>query len=465
MGSESGSGAPSDLPSLESLLTRARGLLDELTRFKEHASKRPYRQRSIPMRDFEGGIRSEITHLEKVASSNTNPDTTPNNGIDNIGEHKPLSGNTAAALRTSNLPSYALIWRTAKSSQGITAFRQWFRINPSASGRRTENKLKRAQKALVDIVAEDGEVWIKVSSITPKRILYDCAKEGWGRFGEGLEGSDAENEDQKTETSTPNGRDGSTGDIERDVPEIPLLRSARDLVAAAKANRVRGRIPQVRLILPRISKGDSSEIDLLLHQMTKLGCTLTLSPEYPSHEPNLEDVLDAMPVNPMARLSTTLNIDCTILISLISDISHVSNLKPESWFNAMLLEQLKFESEEALLPNILYPVLKGRRLVTTEKAAAQCRVIVETIGNENEKKRCTVLLDCCKEEEARKSLQQLSDYDVPADLLISIEVFRDDVVPVDAVPRSHISERLLVAVCGKLSKINGSVFGFGWRTG
>lgn len=56
-------------PSIDDLITRANTLLDEISRFKEHAASNNSRQRNVPMRDYEGGIRSEIDHLSKVARS------------------------------------------------------------------------------------------------------------------------------------------------------------------------------------------------------------------------------------------------------------------------------------------------------------------------------------------------------------------------------------------------------------
>ena len=399
------------------------------------------------MRDFEGGIRSEIEHLQKIASRQSR------NRDDDVRK-------TAATIRSSNLSSYELLWATAKRSRGVVAFRQWYRLEPSVVVRRNESK--QTKRALVDIVAEDGEEWVKVSSVNEKRLLFDVAKEGWGRFGEDRSdfGSEGEEEDMG-----PHANGISRAHREDDVPDIPLLKSARDLAAAARANRVRGRIPKVRVVLPRVKRGESSEVDLLLAKLEASGCGLALADDIHEANPDLSAVLDRMSVDPEARLSTTLNIDCTILTSLISDISHVAHLKPEPWYNAMLREQLRFEREETLLPSTLYPVLRGRRLVTTERAAEQCRVIVDTIGNEGEKVRCDALLGRRPASEARDTLKKLSDHDVPAGVQVPIEVVRDSEVPEGTTPRSALSPSLVKQVCGGLSEINRSVFGFGWKTG
>lgn len=249
------------------------------------------------------------------------------------------------------------------------------------------------------------------------------------------------------------------------IPSLPLITTARDLTIAARNNRVRGQKPTVHIVLPRISTPTNPETTLILSCLRELGCRITLGRDIPDPDPPLSTVLDTMPIDPMARLSPTLNIDCTILISLVSDISHIADLQPQDWYNKMLHEQLRFERQEALLPNILYPVLRGRTLLTTETAAKQCRAIVETIGNDGEKARCAALLDASDKTAAQETLRATTDHAIPTDLNLPVYVIPDDALPPDAQPRSPLSARLLEAVAAKLSTINRSVFLFGWRTG
>jgi hypothetical protein len=77
----------------------------------------------------------------------------------------------------------------------------------------------RAYSTLVDIVAQDGLEWVKVSSVTEKRIIWDLAKAGWV-----AESSDEESEDVE-------------GDDDLD-PE-GLQKQAEALVKACQATRVR----------------------------------------------------------------------------------------------------------------------------------------------------------------------------------------------------------------------------------
>lgn len=125
------------------------------------------------MRDFEGGLHAELEHLQRVGRGTQDP------------AEEALRA--ARATRSTNLSSYELIWATAKRSTGVTAFRQRYYLTPSPTDRRRGNKANRSERALSDVIAQDGLEWIKVSGMTEKRVLYDFAKEGWGRFEDEFE--------------------------------------------------------------------------------------------------------------------------------------------------------------------------------------------------------------------------------------------------------------------------------------
>lgn len=69
---------------------------------------------------------------------------------------------TIHTLRSSNLPFYSAIWEAAKASKALVTFHKRFYWDqrPTRDSKRTEQK----RCALVDVVADDGEEWIKVSS-------------------------------------------------------------------------------------------------------------------------------------------------------------------------------------------------------------------------------------------------------------------------------------------------------------
>jgi hypothetical protein len=72
----------------------------------------------------------------------------------------------------------------------------------------------------VDIVARNGLEWVKVSTITERRMIFDLAKSGWV--------------------------EGDTSDDEDDFDSDGLLKVVGSLVQVAKSVRMKYRNPTVR---------------------------------------------------------------------------------------------------------------------------------------------------------------------------------------------------------------------------
>lgn len=105
------------------------------------------------------------------------------------------------ALRSSNLPFYQAVWDIARGScYGLLALGKRFYWDGHAKGFEKEksapktagkkgggekqpNKDKR-KSVFVDIVADDGEEWVKVSTMSESRLLFEMAKKGWERDSE-----------------------------------------------------------------------------------------------------------------------------------------------------------------------------------------------------------------------------------------------------------------------------------------
>lgn len=163
--------------------------------------------------------------------------------------------------------------------------------------------------------------------------------------------------------------------------------------------------------------------------------------------------------NPFASFTSTLNIDCTILLALVSDFSHCS-VSAEPWFHRALKRQLEIEDEENLLPNLLYPALADRKLVCTDEAARRMREIVDTIGTIGEKQRTKLFMGdtALSASDLRKELESLSRFEVPASLLLPIVTQVPEETPTTLPPSAK-------AVKDQLTSINKSVFLHGWTGG
>lgn len=298
---------------------------------------------------------------------------------------------------------------------------------------------------MVDIVSKNGMEWTKVSTITEKRVLYDLAKAGWV---EGDSSSDDEND----------------GDDSRDDDDEPegLLKQAEALIKASHSVRIRYRYPTVRLVLPRIELPVQKEVANVLDQVKSVGVTILTKKDIPE-PPSMEDFLSTLASeDEFGRFSEILNVDCTILLALVSDLSH-GQVEKEDWHNKAISKQIETEEHEKLLPSNLWPACGSRKLVCSRHAAKRMHEIVDIIGTETEKKRTALLMANVEEtrllrqEQRIQAFQELSEYQVPEHWNIPIEI-EDIEIP------ELLSSLPPVAktVSKSLSPINQSVFLYGW---
>lgn len=290
---------------------------------------------------------------------------------------------------SSNLLYYEALWGAAKRSHGLQSFRKYFfwDRHKAPAGKHTTKGLslskgsqaKNKTAALVDIVAEEGSEWIRVSTVSEKRILFDLAKLGWVNDPD----SD-EDEDMIDARSIDDDEDDD------DEDQVTVVQNARQLARAAKANPIRGRPPKVRFVLTRVVAGQSPPIDTVINKIRATGAIVQCADEIPP-APSIDAVLPQLLIDRSRALSNTLNIDCTILLALISDISH----KPcpiLDWYPGEVRAQIEEEAEEHLLPTHLYPAIQAHPMVCTREAADQMNLIVQTLATDTERVRADLLL-------------------------------------------------------------------------
>ena len=326
----------------------------------------------------------------------------------------------------------------------------------------------------MDIVAQDGEEWVKVSTITENRLLFEKAKAGW-------EGADSSSEScDGGDTVNPNGtlHAEEEDSDEDDDDRVELLKMADDLRKASQAVRIRYKHPRVRFVLPKISEGSTFEIDKILADIRATGATVQCgddpralqqsSPLGTSKDVNingledtpLEAIFSSLLIDPFSNFTPTLNIDCTILLALVSDLSH-GLITPEPWFHPAIRRQIDLEAKEQLLRTSLWPAMGARALVCTFKAARRMREIVGLIGTEPERIRMELLLgegprgEGKTAEELRDAFDLTSSYPVPKEWRLPIKVVHAE-VDMSSLPR--VAEK----VAAQLTEINKSVFLFGW---
>ncbi|KAL5328973.1 hypothetical protein ACEPPN_002482 [Leptodophora sp. 'Broadleaf-Isolate-01'] len=409
--------------------TRCQILLEELGQFQAHLRELKKETR-VEVKGFKGGLQAEMKSLDKLTKSD------------------PEIPKTKHGLRSSNLLFYSSVWSTAKTCTSVIGLGKKFYWPPSKDTQSTTNgkpdasgSTRKQNHALVDVVSQDGLEWIKVSSITEKRIIWDLAKAGWVD-------SDDESED---------GLDPI--DDEDDEPE-GLLKQVEALLKASRATFVRNRHPRIVLILPRIgSVPDSKEVGNILSKIRDLGVLVKTADEIPT-PPSLAEAILKMAAERFDSFSEVLNIDCTILLAFASDLSH-GRVEPEDWHNKAISRQIEMEAEDQLLPNSLWPACGPRKMVCTRDAAIRMQEIVETIGTENEKKRAELLLlnvdSPHPREEILADFQSLTDYPVPKDWALPIQVVDVDIPAIMAALPPVVEK-----VAKNLTPINQSVFLYGW---
>lgn len=240
---------------------------------------------------------------------------------------------------------------------------------------------------------------------------------------------------------------------------VPLYLAETMLI---RVSGVRYQHPNVRLVLPNIkAHPDAKVVANVLRQIRNLGVIVQTAEDMPLEFPPVAEVLTRLDADPFGSFSGTLNVDCSILLAFASDVSH-GRVEAKDWHNKIISRQIKMENEDQVLPNSMWPACGSRKLVCTRKAAEKMQEIVDTMGTETEKRRAALLLGrdtLLSREQVLENFQRLSDYPIPPEWNIPIEI-------VDIDMASIMAE--LPPVAEKVSEIflptgiNRSVFLFGW---
>ncbi len=337
----------------------------------------------------------------------------------------------------------------------------------------TRDSKKAAERrcALVDIVAQDGEEWIKVSTIAVDRLKFEIAKAEWEAADSSASEEEVEDDDPPV-NGTTNGRLGPSKDD--DLARIELVKVADDLSRAANANRIHYKHPQVRFVLPKISSEPPPELVPVLARIRSTGAIVDLGFQPVPLEDLDTKVFPHLLPSPHPPLTDTINVDCTILLALVSDLSHTANHPILPGYNAAISKQIEIETRDHLLPSSLWPAMADKDLICTQEAAKRMKEIVDTIGMPKERARTELLLahnDQNQNEQKRKSLQkafaEYTDYTVPETWRLPIRIVNATVSDADIQSAIRVGTLPSIAaqVAEQLTDINRSVFMHGWMCG
>ncbi|EER25121.1 hypothetical protein D8B26_007729 [Coccidioides posadasii str. Silveira] len=498
-----------------SLLSQCRALLHELTSFQLYLTGLS-RPNLVELRQFKSAVQAELRSLEKLCESANKAaeedeqakraectETGVVRGDDEDGKSSGGEGDAhlvgAAerkvlhSLRSSNLPFFSTVWKVAKTAcTGLVAFNKkfyWQEVKKKKKLERDDYEMENGfpslelqnggvevgidesevaelvrlkRNVIVDIVADHGEEWVKVSTITPTRLLFELARQGWE-----LDSDDEEEYRLRNYDSEDDGDD----DI------VELVKLAVDMKKAAAQTRVRYKHPRIRFILPKVTEGQAPHTDRIIHEIRKAGVTVECGtiPENPltggakQLDPrSLEATFSSLLPSPYPQRTSTLNVDCTLLLALVSDLSHYCNIAHSTHHHRAITRQIELEAEKPLVPSELWPAMGDKDLLCTTEAAQRMREIVDTIGTQAEKTRTKLLMGEMDEHLERQQLisrfQELSDHKVPTDWRIPIRVVESR----EVIRRGFEDGRLPPVarkIANHLSDINASVFVYGWSTG
>ncbi|KAF4283485.1 hypothetical protein KXW98_000786 [Aspergillus fumigatus] len=463
-----------------SLVNKCSRLLSEIDTLQSMLARNLRNPQLVEVRSLRSNVLSELRMLEKLSKRVHAVSATADAETRSHEDEAELR--LLHALRSSNLPFYEAVWNVAKNTcTGLVAFGKRFYWDAGAQhgGKRPEESQVKKKKpsqdkrksVFVDIVADDGEEWVKVSTISETRLLFEMAKKGWEADSE--DGGDAE-----TRTVLRN-YDNDDFDSDEDDDEVELIKLACDMRKAANATQIRYKHPRLRFVIPKIEEGKSPEIDDLLKEIRSYGITVNCGGEVarartedavgPEHATVEEGELSQLLPSPFKRFTSTLNVDCTLLLAMVSDLSHYKTVALSSSHHKAIFKQVEVEKQRPLLPTELWPAMTAHDLVCTEEAAGRMREIVDTIGTEAERKRTQLMMgyapfNDCDTTSLLEKFQELSDYEVPSGWKIPIRT-----VNARSAIETARDQGTLPPVSRKvatiLSDINYSVFMYGWSTG
>ncbi|POS72598.1 hypothetical protein DHEL01_v209001 [Diaporthe helianthi] len=398
------------------IMTRSDTLLREMEQLRQKYRSINGNHLSIPgLAALMEGVKQESKAAQPFLDSIADDTATPIN-------ESPEAHPAESRLRFSNLPAIERNWQILRRCRHVVAFEQSIPKTPKVdireNGGLKANRIKASTTrsrgctgmVFVHGVVDGGAEWLRIISKDEKRVLLELAAGGWDW---GHEEGDTDDED----------------DSEL-FEDIPILRTARELADTARKYWHDYHHPKIRILLSHIQEGQSKHMDRVIQKMRSIGgddIKVTVecadSPLV-SNQPtqDLDTTLsNLVPVEDMSRFGTTVILDTSVLIALISDISHAA-VDVQPWFSKDSKAQIRDEANGInFLKSQAYPVLRGKRLVCTKEAVEHFHEISDTIASPTELERARILYSG-----GRQDFQKFSIHAVPEDLILPVQVLSEE---------------------------------------
>ncbi|KAK2074884.1 hypothetical protein P8C59_009054 [Phyllachora maydis] len=481
-----------DLPTIAQarlLLAKGQTLVAEVEALRQHVRARDGAEQGIGL--FIKGVQTEVDELQvwlhkaSVLQAQI--------GRDGQGEDEDASGSglgdvedkLRAQVAFTNVHGLEGKWSVVKRCKGLLSLSSVYQHGTADGAARGMKNARRAgtNVVVVDAVVDSGRRWLRICGDKEKRLLMQMAESGWG-----VEDEDGFQDDEAYK-------------VDDDEP-IVILRIASQMVKAARKHRFRYQSPTVHIFMTRVSSGHDRGIDDLIRVMRRLGgadvqvvvdCANSALFNDHQYTESFDVVLEALlRIDSLGELTDPLNLDCSVLVALASDITY-QRVEVESWQHRQLLGQIEKENEDpGAVLRMLYSTLGARQLVCTYDTAWHFLVLVYQLGRSTEIERAHLLVpDGFAHEwtaanpglaqrrkdpvtprsrtERIRALQSASVHPVPADVQLPLQVVgaRHDWTP-QAV-RAAVAQGRLPPVAavfvGELKPPNLSTFMHGWAAG
>ncbi|KAG8719174.1 hypothetical protein FRC09_011518 [Ceratobasidium sp. 395] len=257
-----------------------------------------------PLLDMDGGSTFGGGHNEVVGIKNFK--ISAERDIEVLDTYISQHSNTTGPLPplSTNAPYILAVWSEIIAASPVHAVGKTFNL-PKEKGRG-----KDAGSVKVDVVADEGRQWIRVNTIKNSRLMAEIHE---------LDGYESES----SESSLP-----ASGNIVTQSHENSILRMAKALLAAAKHHTVpdTGETPRVMIRLTRLEVDPTSSsnepIDSRIARTIQYLETLSVDVQLGERPfpPRLLASSAPSPTPPRPTLSV--NLDLSLIIALVSDLSH-----------------------------------------------------------------------------------------------------------------------------------------------
>jgi hypothetical protein len=243
----------------------------------------------------------------------------------------------------------------------------------------------RDRSVKVDIVAENGLVWVKVIARNAKAFRHELMGLEWE---EEEETSDEEEEQEKS------GAAAAAGDFDN----LPIFKKAHEYLRTAQAHHVQFHTPIVVFAFMRIQPEEDIFVQRIMDRLIEMGIVVHLQQrnvEQPqtiksTYMPALEKSVGTKALEDLDHFTTqSLNMDVSSILIILSELSHHVCL-PQEVSAIPLQVQAEREAQVPALPQIV-PYVTGKKLFIIQSAYDRLKDIVQVVGGPREVARFNYL--------------------------------------------------------------------------